>query len=63
MENRKIKTKYVDDKINLSLEAEKYPNTPLLDTSIEGTISLCITWKEQDNFIQELIKLIEKYSL
>jgi hypothetical protein len=45
-------------------EAEKYPNTPLLDTTVELEIPrFAITWEDRHKLMKELAEVIGKYQI
>jgi hypothetical protein len=57
-----VYTQHIDGG-TLRFTAERFPNTPLLDTMVEGEFSFCITWADKEKFISELEDLIERYRL
>jgi hypothetical protein len=57
-----VHTQHIDGG-TLRFTAERFPNTPLLDTMVEGEISFCITWADKEKFVSELEDLLERYRI
>lgn len=48
--------------VTAKFTAERYPGTPLLDTSVEIEVApFSITWKDKEKFTKELAELIGRY--
>jgi len=50
--------------VKLDLEAERYPGeSTLLDTRVDLSGSMWITWSQRDEFADELRELLERYAI
>jgi hypothetical protein len=60
----KCETPFGNGTVTGKFEAERFPGSDLLDTSVELEITpFAITWKDKEKLIEELAALIAKYQI
>lgn len=53
-----------DGDVSALCTAERFPDSPLLDTRVELTVQpFAVTWKDREKLVKAISKIIEKYRI